>query len=112
MKRIALAAVLVAGGLIWGGAASWGNSPQSPAAASQTSGLSDRGLTQNVRKALMADKSLSTYAHNVKILTHDGKVTLRGVVRSEDEKKAVADAASAVVGGDNVTNDLTIQPSK
>ena len=44
---------------------------------------------QKIRKAVMDDKSLSTYAHNVKIIAQNGKVTLKGPVRSEDEKKMV-----------------------
>src|SRR5205085_11360508 len=49
----------------------------------------DRELTANIRKALMDNKELSTYAHNVKIVSVNGMVTLKGPVRSEDEKKAV-----------------------
>ena len=55
----------------------------------------DRAITQKIRKAIVDDSSLSTYAHNIKIITQDGKVTLRGPVRSEDEKSNVeAKAAS------------------
>ena len=67
---------------------------------------------QKIRQAIVGDKSLSTYAHNVKILARDGKVTLRGPVRSDAEKKTVAEAAAGVVGADNVTNELTVQPAK
>src|SRR5664279_133609 len=49
----------------------------------------DRALTAQIRKAVMADKSLSTYAHNVKIISQGGTVTLKGPVRSDDEVKAV-----------------------
>jgi hyperosmotically inducible periplasmic protein len=49
----------------------------------------DRTLTQKIRKSVMADKSLSTYAHNVKIISQDGMVTLKGPVRSDDEKKTI-----------------------
>src|SRR5437660_10821101 len=49
----------------------------------------DRDLTQRIRRALMQDKTLSTYAHNVKVVTQSGHVTLKGPVRSEDERKRV-----------------------
>jgi osmotically-inducible protein OsmY len=50
---------------------------------------SDRELARQVRRALVKDKSLSTYAHNVKVIARDGAVTLKGPVRSEEEKQAV-----------------------
>ena len=49
----------------------------------------DRDLTKKIRAALHSDSSLSTYAHNIKIISEDGKVTLKGPVRSEDEKSAI-----------------------
>ena len=60
----------------------------------------------------MQDKSLSTYAHNIKIVTMDGKVTLKGPVRSDDEKSAINAKAVAVAGADNVTNNLEIAPAQ
>jgi osmotically-inducible protein OsmY len=60
----------------------------------------------------MKDKSLSTYAHNIKIITRDGKVTLKGPVRSEDEKAAIEAKAATVAGADNVTDQLTVAPPK
>jgi hypothetical protein len=72
----------------------------------------DRDITQKIRKSIHEDKSLSTYAHNIKIITRDGKVTLRGPVRSEDEKNNVQAKAAEVVGQENVTNQLEIAPSK
>ena len=60
----------------------------------------------------MAEKSLSTDAHNVKIISQDGKVTLRGPVRSEDEKQDVQAKAAAVVGEGNVTCLIEVAPSK
>ena len=58
----------------------------------------------------MKDKSLSTYAHNVKIISQNGNVTLKGPVRSEDEKRAIEAKAAEVAGGNNVTNELEIKP--
>jgi len=84
----------------------------SPTADQQKMNPSDRATTQKIRKAVMADKSLSTYAHNVKIVAQDGKVTLRGPVRSDDEKRSVEAKAAAVVGEGNVTSQIEITPSK
>jgi osmotically-inducible protein OsmY len=75
----------------------------------QTNEKSDRLTTQKIRKAIMADKNLSTYAHNVKIITTNGAVTLKGPVQSEDEKQKVESEAAGVVGPDKVTNDLTVK---
>jgi hyperosmotically inducible protein len=73
---------------------------------------SDRALTQQIRKAIHQDSSLSAYAHNIKIISQDGKVTLRGPVRSEDEKNYIQAKALTVAGEGNVTNELEIAPSK
>jgi osmotically-inducible protein OsmY len=75
----------------------------------QKENTSDRDVTKKIRQSLMADKSLSTYAHNVKIITQDGAVTLKGPVHSEEEKQAIASKAAEVVGQDKVTNQLTIK---
>lgn len=72
----------------------------------------DRQLMQQIRKAVIADKSLSTYAHNVKIIAQSGKVTLKGPVRSEEEKQAVEAKATEVAGAGNVTNQLTVKPAR
>ncbi len=72
----------------------------------------DRVLSQQIRKAVMDDKSLSTYAHNVKIISQNGTVTLRGPVRSEDEKAAIEAKAKAVAGVTAVNNELTVAPKK
>jgi hyperosmotically inducible periplasmic protein len=79
-----------------------------PTADQQNENRSDRDLTKQVRRALVKDKSLSTYAHNVKIISRDGKVTLKGPVRSEDEKQAVEAKAIEVAGQGNVTNDIHV----
>jgi hyperosmotically inducible periplasmic protein len=70
----------------------------------------DRATTKQIRSALMQDKTLSTYAHNIKIITQDGHVTLKGPVRSEDEKTAIGEKATQVAGAGNVTNHLRIAP--
>jgi hyperosmotically inducible protein len=83
-----------------------------PTADQQKMNPADRAITQKIRKAIHEDQSLSTYAHNIKIITQDGKVTLRGPVRSEDEKTNLQAKAVAVAGEENVTNQLEIAPSK
>jgi hyperosmotically inducible periplasmic protein len=60
----------------------------------------------------MADKALSSYAHNVKIIATNGKVTLKGVVLSENEKRSVQQKAVDVAGASNVINEITIKPAK
>jgi hyperosmotically inducible periplasmic protein len=72
----------------------------------------DRDLTQKIRRALMDDKSLSTYAHNVKVVARDGRVTLKGPVRSAEEKQAVEEKATAVAGAGHVTNQMSVAPAK
>lgn len=72
----------------------------------------DRELTRKIRAAVIADKSLSTYAHNVKIIAHDGKVTIKGPVRSEDEKAAVLSKVTGLAGEGNVTDEMDVAPPK
>jgi hyperosmotically inducible periplasmic protein len=76
----------------------------------QKANRSDRDITQQIRKSLVSDKSLSTYGHNVKVITQSGMVTLKGPVRSEEEKKAVEEKAAEVAGADKVTNEIDVQP--
>jgi osmotically-inducible protein OsmY len=71
---------------------------------------SDRLLTQKIRKSIIADKSLSMYAHNVKIITRDGAVTLKGPVHTDEEKQNIGALAAEAAGGpDKVTNQLTVK---
>jgi hyperosmotically inducible periplasmic protein len=83
-----------------------------PTADQQKMSASDRAITQQIRKAIHQDASLSTYAHNIKVITQDGKVTLRGPVRSDDEKSNIEAKAVTVAGKDNVTDQLTVAPAK
>jgi osmotically-inducible protein OsmY len=78
----------------------------------QKENVTDRSLTQQIRKSLMRDKALSTYAHNVKIVAQDGHVTLKGPVRSVAEKQSVEAKAVAVAGADHVTNQLSVAPAR
>ena len=72
----------------------------------------DREITKKIRLAVHNDKSLSSYAHNVKIITQGGKVTLRGPVRSEEEKTNIEAKATAVAGEGSVDNQLEIARQK
>jgi osmotically-inducible protein OsmY len=67
----------------------------------------DREITRKIRESVVKDKSLSTYAHNVKIITQSGEVTLKGPVRTDPEKAAVEEKAAAVVG----TNQIKVAAS-
>ena len=83
-----------------------------PTADQQKENRSDRDITQQIRRSIMKDKSLSTDAHNVKIVTENGQVTLKGPVRSEKEKRAVEAKAADVAGENNVSNELDIKPQQ
>jgi osmotically-inducible protein OsmY len=78
----------------------------------QKNNQSDLETSRQIRRAIMADKSLSTYAHNIKIVTQQGKVTLRGPVRTEAEKETVQAKATEVAGAANVTSAITVVPTK
>ena len=84
----------------------------SPTADRQKMNATDRDLAKRIRASIVDDKSLSTYAHNVKIVAQDGKVTLKGPVRSEDEKNAIAAKATEIAGSGNVTDELEVAPPK
>ena len=68
----------------------------------------DRTITQNIRRAVTADGSLSTNAKNVKIITNNGMVTLRGPVKSEKEKAEIEAKAKQVAGVKSVDNQLEV----
>jgi hyperosmotically inducible periplasmic protein len=78
----------------------------------QKENAADRDVTQKIRRALMDDKSLSSYAHNVKVITQGGQVTLKGPVRSNEEKQTVEAKAVAVAGAGHVTNQMSVAPAK
>jgi hyperosmotically inducible protein len=81
-----------------------------PTADQQKENQSDRKIAQQIRQAIVGDKSLSTYAGNVKVIVQDGAVTLKGPVRSEQEKRAVEEKAAQVAGADKVTDQIEIAP--
>jgi len=80
-----------------------------PTADQQKENGSDRVLAQQVRRALVKDKALSTYAHNIKVIAQGGVVTLKGPVHSEQEKQAIeAKAAEAAGGPDKIKNEIDV----
>ena len=68
--------------------------------------VSGRSLSEptsrNIRSAIMKDKSLSTYAHNIKVIAQDGTVTLKGPVHTETEKQTLVAKATQIAGDGKV----------
>ena len=90
-----------------------GDASQAAATADRSKNdLTDRDLSQKIRKSIVDDSSLSTYAHNVKVVSRGGQVTLRGPVRSDDEKKNIEQKAAEIAGAGNVTDEITVKPKK
>ena len=80
-----------------------------PTADQQKENSSDRVLAQQVRRALVKDKSLSTYAHNIKVIAQNGIVTLKGPVHSDQEKQAIeSKAAEAAGGADKIKSEIDV----
>jgi hyperosmotically inducible periplasmic protein len=86
--------------------------PSQATADQQKENRPDRDITRDVRRAIMQDKSLSSYAHNVKVISQNGAVTLKGPVRSEEEKSAIEAKAAEIVGKEKVTNQLEVKPQQ
>jgi hyperosmotically inducible protein len=111
--------------LFIGGATCYGQTPVQPdntkvnkqdraagavTADQQKQNAADLKLTKDIRRSIMADKSLSTYAHNVKIISQNGMVTLKGPVKSDAEKATVVAKAVAVAGGtDKVSDQISVK---
>ena len=85
--------------------------PGAVTADQQKMNAKDRAITAKIRRSIMADKSLSTYAHNVKVICQNGTVTLKGPVRTEDEVKLIIAKASTVTGdAGKVVNQMSVMP--
>ena len=82
---------------------------ESKTAIDQNENAADIEITASIRSKVV-DTEMSVAAQNVKIITQDGKVTLRGPVRSDEEKKSVEDIAKGVAGSDNVDSQLEVDP--
>jgi|SRR5687767_7116074 hyperosmotically inducible periplasmic protein len=81
---------------------------QNKTAGDQSESEADRTISQNIRDAITSDDSLSTNGKNVKIITNDGTVTLRGPVKSDKEKTDIEAKAKQVAGVKKVDNQLEI----
>jgi hyperosmotically inducible protein len=126
-RSIALAGVMAASLFLNSGSAQTTQNPPQPdntkvnkrdraagavTADQQKENKTDRALAQQIRKAVMADKSLSTYAHNVKIVGEGGNVVLKGPVRSDEEKKAIVAKAEEIAGAGKVTDQLSVKAAQ
>jgi osmotically-inducible protein OsmY len=83
-------------------------SPSQPTADQQKNNRTDVTITRDIRRAIVKDKQLSTYAHNVKIITQQGQVTLKGPVRSDAEKRTVEAKAAEIAGASHVTSEVSV----
>ena len=76
---------------------------------SQPNSKTDRETTAKIRKAIVGDKDLSTYAHNIKVITANGQVTLKGPVQTDEEKQKVVALVANIVSPDKIINNLTVK---
>lgn len=83
-----------------------------PTADQASNRMSDVAIMKRIRKDIIADKSLSSYAHNIKIIAKNGMVTLKGPVRSEEEKQNIQIKVVNIIGDSNYVNHLTIKHKK
>ena len=78
----------------------------------QSNSPEDIKITADIRRAIVAEKSLSMTAKNVKIITVNGMVTLRGPVNTAEEKAMIAKLAHSAAGKAKIDNQLEVTPSK
>jgi hyperosmotically inducible periplasmic protein len=117
-SKALLAAIFFCGfGLLWAQQDSGSQAPDNTqsnqraaqSADQQKNDPADLAMTRQIRRALIHDKSLSAYAHNVKVITEQGTVTLKGPVKSAEEKQEVEKKAAEVAGSpDKVRSELQI----
>jgi hyperosmotically inducible protein len=86
--------------------------PGAMTAGQQSNSTSDVELIRRIRRAVVQDHSLSMLAHNVKIISTNGAVMLRGPVKTEEEKTAIANKAQAIAGAGKVDNQLEVKGLK
>ena len=84
--------------------------PSERTADQQSEHTSDRDLAKQIRQTIVKDDSLSTYAHNIKVIVKNGTVTLKGPVRSDEEKQAIVAKAAAIAGDGKITDQLEVSP--
>ena len=78
----------------------------------QSNSSADLKTTQAIRQALMKDGGLSMTAKNIKIVTASGQVTLRGPVKTAEEKARIDQLAKSAAGRAKVDNQLEVKGSK
>jgi osmotically-inducible protein OsmY len=78
----------------------------------QSNSSADLKITQAIRQALMKDRELSTTAKNIKVITANGQVTLRGPVKTAQEKAKVDRIARSAAGGAQIDDQLDVKGSK
>lgn len=76
----------------------------------QKNNARDTQITAKIRQEIMKQKDFSSYAKNIKIITVDGKVTLKGPVRTQNEQTWILQSARSVVGLSNVVDKIEIAP--
>jgi len=86
--------------------------PSQPTAGQQKENQPDREISRQIRRSITQDKDLSTYAKNIKIITQDGNVTLRGPVNSEQEKKTIEAKANEIAGAGHVKSEIQIAAAR
>jgi hyperosmotically inducible protein len=77
----------------------------------QSNSSTDLKITQAIRQALMKDSELSTTAKNIKIITDNGQVTLRGPVKNAQEKAKIDQLARSAAGGGKIIDQLDVKGS-
>lgn len=77
----------------------------------QSNGSADLKITQSIRQALVKDSELSMTAKNVKIITNNGQVTLRGPVKNAQEKARIDQLAKSAAGGAKIDDQLDVKKS-
>jgi hyperosmotically inducible protein len=78
----------------------------------QSNSSADLKITQAIRRALIKDRELSTTAKNIKVITANGQVTLRGPVKTAQEKVKVDQIAKSAAGSAQIDNQLDVKESK
>jgi osmotically-inducible protein OsmY len=120
LATLVLPAMLATGSVVWAQSAT----PTAPndsginvrdrdagamTAGQQSNDKRDIKLTRQIRRAVEKDDALSTVAHNVKIVSVNGMVTLRGPVKTEQEKDAIGSKAQMFAGSDKVDSQLEVE---
>lgn len=72
----------------------------------------DRETMRKIRQALVADKSLSTYGHNIKVISTNGQVTLKGPVHTDEERQKIVEIATQAAGHGNITDQISVKGAK